>query len=84
MPKYSARWAGTATAPSIGAPSMISPMHTANSSRPAANSRVPSSGSTSQKRGPGWVTRPAATSSSATTGISGVAARKPDVMSASA
>ena len=44
--------AGAAITPATGAPSSISAMLTVNSSRPASNSRVPSSGSTSTKRRP--------------------------------
>ena len=44
--------AGAATTPATGAPSSISAILTVNSSRPARNSRVPSSGSTRKKRSP--------------------------------
>ncbi len=76
--------AGTPTTPRCARPFRTRPMFTANSFRPAANSRVPSSGSTSQYCADGAVIRPPATSSSAITGISGAAARNPATISASA
>ena len=58
--------------PSVGLPSSISAMLTVNSPFLLMNSLVPSSGSTSQNGPPFSVgTRPAAISSSATTGVSG-------------
>ena len=73
MPPNISPAAGIPTTPSTGRPLRTRPIFTANSSLPAANSRVPSSGSTSQNSADGSVMRPAATSSSAITGISGAA-----------
>ncbi len=84
MPPNSSPAAGIATTPSTGRPFRTKPIFTANSSLPAANSRVPSSGSTSQYSAAGLVIRPAATSSSAITGTPGAAARRPATMIASA
>ena len=77
--------AGASTMPSVGRPSSISAMFTVNSPFLLMNSLVPSSGSTSQN-GPSPITgtRPAAISSSATTGVSGVSLRRPATMIASA
>ena len=65
--------AGAWTTPAVGLPSSTRAMLTVNSPLREMNSRVPSSGSTSQKRPPEtsgmW---PAETASSETTGISGV------------
>ena len=48
MPPNNSSVTGMATAPSTARPPRTNPTHTAKVSRPAANSRVPSSGSTSQ------------------------------------
>ena len=71
--------------PSVGLPFSISAMLTVNSPFLLMNSLVPSSGSTSQNGPPFSLgTRPAAISSSATTGVSGVSARSPLTMISSA
>lgn len=64
--------AGARTTPATGMPSRTSAMLTVNSLRPATNSFVPSRGST-RKNSPAEMsgTSPAATASSATTGIAG-------------
>src|SRR5262249_47243540 len=84
-PRHSASVAGASTMPSVGRPCSIRAMLTVNSPFLLMNSLVPSSGSTSQK-GPSPIagTRPAAISSSATTGMSGVSDRRPATMTASA
>ena len=51
--------AGTPTTPSTGRPSRTRPIFTAKSSPPSVNSRVPSSGSTSQNSAVGGGDRPA-------------------------
>src|SRR5271166_6631296 len=84
MPVNISPSAGINTTPSAMRPSRTRPTLTTNSSLPSVNSRVPSSGSTSQNAGAGAVMRPAATSSSAITGTSGVAPRSPATMIASA
>ena len=71
-PRHSVSVAGASTMPSVGLPFSISAMLTVNSPFLLMNSLVPSSGSTSQNGPPFSVgTRPAAISSSATTGVSG-------------
>jgi len=76
--------AGTPTAPSTGLPSLTRPMLTAKSVPPPANSRVPSSGSTSQNSAAGDGMIPAAAASSAMTTQPGIACRRPATIRVSA
>jgi hypothetical protein len=78
-PQYSSRRAGASTTPSTGSPFSMSAMFTVNSSRRLTNSRVPSSGSTRKKRLVAVSMTgalPAATDSSAMTGIEGAIAAR--------
>ena len=75
---------GAATSPIRATPSATTATLTVNSSRPARNSRVPSSGSTRMNTGCAAGTWPAATASSDTTGISGASRARPARITASA
>src|SRR5436190_1059631 len=75
--------AGAASTPATGVSFSISAMLTVNSSRPARNSRVPSSGSTMRKRPPSPSTGRLPVASSDTTGTPGMSLASPARMTVS-
>ncbi len=82
MPRHRVPCAGAHTIPASGMPPRTIATLTVYSSRPARNSRVPSSGSTRKKQSPSGAT-PASTLSSDTTGTFGASAASSRKMTSS-